>query len=164
MAKYFFTDREARILMKAFWHRRLPIAAYSCEHIVPRSLNKVGCDNDLFNLVMIPRAMNAHRSNYECVESLRGACIRISPGDVMQKDTKKKTVVIPVRYRGWYARACGYMALTYPTLSGVIHTRVMSPTLIDRWATIEPVCPAESAWNEFVRHTQGNHNPFISAR
>lgn len=152
----------------------------SLEHIVPQSLfknSKPEMSRDMHNLMLYPVLLNSHRSNYRYSNELvlddttfilgqnGEKCIYTGPFNhigICLKSNKKRYYYPRPFYRGKIARACMYMAMTYPEFQNEIFMEVIDPYVLLTWHHEHPVSEFEKRKNQAIMKTQGNENIYVS--
>lgn len=152
----------------------------SLEHIVPQSIFKKKVpelSRDMHNLMMYPVLLNSHRSNYRYSNELLlddttfilgkngEKCIYTGPFNdigICLKSNKKRYYYPRPFYRGKIARACMYMAMTYPEYQNEIFTDVIDPYVLLTWHHEHPVSGFEIRKNQVIKKLQGNENIYVS--
>jgi len=152
---------------------------HTIEHIVPQSyLYDKRHKHDMHNMMLLPNKVNLHRSNYKYVESyvlhphktildeqgnivLYNAPFSESRSRYIKSNLMREFTPIKI-HRGKIARACMYMAVTYPTYSNTIFARVLDPYVLLSWHHEHPVSEFERKKNNCILDIQGNENPYIS--
>lgn len=151
---------------------------FHIEHIIPRSIfhcNKLIL-NDMHNLIIYPKKLNLHRSNYKYVSdskiyedtiivNLSGIKIDYNKpfGDTVGlKNNKRKIFNPPSIYRGQIARASMYFIQEYPIYENIILRNVIDIYNILTWHHQYPVTEFEKKKNQIIRDQQGNYNKYIS--
>jgi endonuclease I len=152
----------------------------SLEHIVPQSLFKKlkpeAC-RDMHNIMLFPILLNSHRSNYRYSSELvlddtttilnnnGEKCYYTHPFNhigICLKSNKKRYFYPRPFYRGKIARACMYMAMTYPELRDTIFCDVIDPFVLLTWHHEHPVSGFEIRKNDAILKLQGNENVYVS--
>ena len=152
----------------------------SLEHIVPQSLFKKQqpeLSRDMHNLMLYPVLLNSHRSNYRYSNELvlddtttilsnsGEKCLYTGPFNhigICLKSNKKRIYYPRPFYRGKIARACMYMAMTYPAFRDTIFTDVIDPYVLLTWHHEQPVSGFEVRKNDAILKLQGNENIYVS--
>ena len=145
----------------------------SLEHIVPQSLFKSTApemSRDMHNLMLYPVLLNSHRSNYRYSNELvldDTTVLLTQNGEktlytapfnhigICLKSNKKRYFYPRPFYRGKIARACMYMAMTYPEYQNEIFTDVIDPYVLLTWHHEHPVSGFE------IRKNQPNLSPIM---
>ena len=109
---------------------------------------------DAHNIILLPRRLNTHRSNYRLVESIGGGGFA--------KDTSARLFVPPREFRGRYARAIGYVYLQYPEYRDCLEHDVLSLPLTWKWILEHRPEEQDIEASYRVADKQGNTNPLLT--
>ena len=150
---------------------------YSIEHIVPQSIyvRDGTIKKDMHNLILYPKNMNSHRSNYKYVDDPRiygDSIILNTCGDIIKyqrgyknkhsiKSNKLKIFHPQKKYKGKIARACMYFIKVY-NLKDIIFKYVIDPYTILLWHHQHPVSNFEKKKNKIIMRYQKNENRYVS--
>lgn len=150
---------------------------YNIEHIVPQSLYQKDptVKKDMHNLILYPRSLNSHRSNYKYVSDpkiydesviLNQHGIKINFLKPIQKNNSIKNTRMRIfhpdeQYKGQIARACMYFIEVY-NWSNTIFRHVIDPYTILLWHHQYPVSNFELRKNRIIFEYQGNENKYVS--
>ena len=149
-----------QLLVQCYPH----IASPTLEHCVPRSY--FPHTRDAHNIILLPRYLNSHRSNYRLVESLPSGTSTQSPpvslGLGAVKCTASRAFVPQSQYRGRYARAIAYVYLTYPDFRQRIERNVLSLDLMWSWLLEHRPSDEDVEASYRIAEAQGNENPLLT--
>jgi endonuclease I len=178
-ALHYLPYNQIRPLFLKLYHTTHPNNV-SLEHIVPQSLFKKKApkmSRDMHNLMLYPNLLNSHRSNYRYSNELvlddtttilsQNGEKSLYPGPfnhigVCLKSNKKRCYYPRPFYRGKIARACMYMAMTYPDFQNEIFNRVIDPYVLLTWHHEHPVSGFEIRKNQEILNLQENENTYVS--
>lgn len=150
---------------------------YNIEHIVPQSVYQKDpiVKKDMHNLILYPKCLNSHRSNYKYVSDPKiydESIILNKKGDKvnfikpLQKNNSIKNNKMRIfhpneQYKGQIARACMYFIHVY-NWSDIIFRHVIDPYTILLWHHQYPVSDFENKKNKIILSYQGNENKYVS--
>lgn len=150
---------------------------FNIEHIVPQSLygKDITIKKDMHNLVLYPKNMNRHRSNYKYVDDPKiyddsillneiGNKInymRPYKSNYSIKNNKLRIFHPKQKYKGEIARACMYFIRVY-NWEEIIFKYVIDPYTILLWHHQYPVSKFEKKKNKIILKYQKNENEYIS--
>ena len=150
---------------------------FNLEHIVPQSY--YGKDptvkKDMHNLIIYPKDLNSHRSNYKYVSDTKiydESIILNDSGDKVKfkkplkknnsiKNNKKKIFHPRDEFKGQIARACMYFIRVY-NWDETVFKYVIDPYTILLWHHQYPVTEFEKSKNEIILKYQKNENKYVS--
>jgi endonuclease I len=151
------------------------------EHVVPKSFMKHSprfkdLVKDGHNIILYPRSLNSHRSNFTIVEAvdpehpktvaldLYGNPISCPQrqkeeewhGRLSWKNTSDRQFVPAWPFRGEIARACQYMDTMYPELHdvGAVYPRTIDPMLAHMWIKNYPMTAWERQKQAIIHQLQ----------
>lgn len=150
---------------------------YNIEHIVPQSLYQKDSTvkKDMHNLILYPKSLNSHRSNYKYVSDpkiydesviLNQYGNKVNFLKPIQKNNSIKNTRMRIfhpdeQYKGQIARACMYFIRVY-NWNDIIFRHVIDPYTILLWHHQYPVSNFEKKKNKIILSYQGNENKYVS--
>lgn len=151
---------------------------YNLEHIVPQSKikNNKLLRRDMHNILLYPRMLNTHRSNYKYTNNdfiYQNSLLLDEQGFICNnslyipeknsiKTSSMKIFCPNTSYRGEISRSCMYFIYTYEKYTNMVLKDVIDLDTLIMWNELHPVTELEEYKNKIIYDNQGNENIFIS--
>lgn len=155
---------EKKALLRSFWKPCFQSlykyeCHWTCEHVIPKSrLRNNKAVNDLRNLVLLPRTLNAARSNAMYVDDDdHSVPVQYVETDLYAYTVSPRGFTPPTAFKKVIASSIANMRVRYPNLKHTIDKHVMRPKTREKWLSTTPCVSVDthlSSWNAFVANVQ----------